>query len=123
MQELLELRELTSHAQKKGDIEDDLVQNMINTESTLNDRMGQSELRLFSGSKPSSAELNQGGGEREILNSPFRGNVSILVPPPVTLSSKYEVLLKVEGEGEPQLGGHQCEAGRGAGQDRGLQLV
>ena len=29
-----------------------------------------------------------------ILNSPFRGNVSILVPPPETLSAKYEVLLK-----------------------------
>jgi len=41
-----------SHAHKKGDTEDDMVQNMINTESTLNEKLEQSELRLFSGSKP-----------------------------------------------------------------------
>eukprot|EP00090_Calanus_glacialis_P046436 TRINITY_DN9120_c0_g1_i1.p1 TRINITY_DN9120_c0_g1~~TRINITY_DN9120_c0_g1_i1.p1 ORF type:complete len:1240 (-),score=545.03 TRINITY_DN9120_c0_g1_i1:50-3718(-) len=52
-----------SHAHKKGDAKDDLVQNMINTESTLNDKLEQSELRLFSGSKPiSSAEHKQGEG-------------------------------------------------------------
>lgn len=41
-----------SHAHKKGDTKDDLVQNMINTESTINEKLRQSELRLFSGSKP-----------------------------------------------------------------------
>jgi len=41
-----------SHAHKKGDTEDDMVQNMINTESTINEKLEQSELRLFSGSKP-----------------------------------------------------------------------
>jgi len=52
-----------SHAHKKGDTEDDLVQNMINTETTINDKLEQSELRLFSGSKPiSSAEHKQGEG-------------------------------------------------------------
>merc|ERR1719318_1611179 len=52
-----------SHAHKKADTEDDLVQNMINTESTLNDKLEQSELRLFSGSKPiSSAEHKEGEG-------------------------------------------------------------
>jgi len=52
-----------SHAHKKGDTEDDLVQNMINTESTITDKLEQSELRLFSGSKPiSSAEHKQGEG-------------------------------------------------------------
>ena len=31
---------------------------------------------------------------RSILNSPFRDNVRILVPPPQTLSPKFEVLLE-----------------------------
>merc|ERR1712179_422083 len=39
-------------AHKKGYTEDDMVQNMINTESTINEKLEQSELRLFSGSKP-----------------------------------------------------------------------
>ena len=96
MQELLELRELTSHAQKKGDIEDDLVQNMINTESTLNDRMGQSELRLFSGSKPSSAELNQGGKQDilEDLKKPLssQGKKLIAVVATISLGKPYSII-------------------------------
>ena len=41
-----------SHAHhNKGD-ESDFVQNMVNTETTINDKLQESEMRLFSGSKP-----------------------------------------------------------------------
>ena len=41
-----------SHAHEKQSEDADYVQNIINTESTLNDKLGESEMRLFSGSKP-----------------------------------------------------------------------
>jgi len=54
-----------SHAHKKGDTEDDLVQNIINTESTINDKLEQSELRLFSSSKPLLSGDHKSGEIRE----------------------------------------------------------
>ena len=41
-----------THAHDKKADESDFVQNIINTETTINDKLQESELRLFSGSKP-----------------------------------------------------------------------
>merc|ERR1719300_1336854 len=41
-----------AHEKKESTEDSDYVQSIINTESTLNDKLGESELRLFSDSKP-----------------------------------------------------------------------
>ena len=41
-----------AHEKKENTDDSDYVQSIINTESTLNDKLGESELRLFSDSKP-----------------------------------------------------------------------
>jgi len=60
-----------SHAHKKGDAEDVLVANMINTETTINEKLEQSELRLFSGSKPVTSNEHRMSEGRERRKAVF----------------------------------------------------
>jgi len=54
-----------SHAHEKENDDADIIQNIINTETTLNDKLGESEMRLFSSSKPlKSADVDTDNRDR-----------------------------------------------------------
>ena len=54
-----------SHAHEKPDDEDDLVRNIIQTESTLNEKLRESEMRIFSNSKPmKSSDIKSSSDDR-----------------------------------------------------------
>ena len=64
-----------SHAHDKKAEESDYVQNIINTETTINDKLQESELRLFSGSKPiKSGEIEPASRRKAIFDEEEDGS-------------------------------------------------